>query len=337
MGEVAMTSPASFAPLVERYFGQRLITQKQASPHTIASYRDTFRLFLQFTRKRTGKAPSDLAFSDIEVDLIETFLTDLEKRRGISARSRNLRLSALRSFFRFALYYEPAHAGRIQQILAIPAKRHDRTLVGFLTRSEVKALLAIPDSRTWNGRRDHALLLVAFQTGMRLSEITALHRHDVELETGAHLRCLGKGRKERCTPLAAKTVTELKAWMKEPVPNDSEFLFPTVHGRRMSADAVQYLLAKYTAIARRTCLSLRNKRVSPHVARHTAAMELLQAGVDLSVIALWLGHESIETTQKYLDANIALKEAALAKTVPINTRANRFRPDDRLLQFLNGL
>jgi site-specific recombinase XerD len=332
-----MTSHATFAPLVERYFSQRLIMQKQASPHTIASYRDTFRLFVQFVHKRIGKAPSTLAFSDVDVDLIEAFLTDLEKRRGISARSRNLRLSALRSFFRFVLYYEPEHAGRIQQILAIPAKRHDRALVGFLTRSEVEALLATTDPHTWNGRRDHALLLIAFQTGMRLSEITGLRRCEVELKTGAHLRCLGKGRKERCTPLVAKTVKELKTWMKEPVPGDSEFLFPTMHGRRMSADAVQSLLAKYTAIARRTCISLRNKRVSPHVARHTAAMELLQAGVDLSVIALWLGHESIETTQKYLDANIALKEAALAKTVPLSTRAHRFRPDDRLLQFLNGL
>lgn len=337
MGEVVMTPHASFAPLVERYFGQRLITQKQASAHTIASYRDTFRLFLQFTRKRTGKSPSDLEFSDIDVDLIEAFLTDLEKCRRISARSRNLRLSALRSFFRFALYFEPAHAGRIQQILGIPAKRYDRTLVGFLTRPEVESLLAVPDCRTWNGRRDHALLLLAFQTGMRLSEITGLHRHDVQLNTGAHVRCLGKGRKERCTPLAANTVRELKAWMKESVPSDSEFLFPTAHGRRMSADAVQSLFAKYAAIARQTCLSLRNKRVSPHVARHTAAMELLQAGVDMSIIALWLGHESIETTQKYLDANIALKEAALAMTVPLNTRISRFRPDDRLLQFLNGL
>ncbi|MGB6488195.1 MAG: tyrosine-type recombinase/integrase [Steroidobacteraceae bacterium] len=263
-----MTPHASFAPLVERYFGQRLITQKQASAHTIASYRDTFRLFLRFTRKQTGKSPSDLEFSDIDVDLIEAFLTDLEKCRGISARSRNLRLSALRSFFRFALYFEPAHAGRIQQILAIPAKRHDRTLVGFLTRSEVESLLAVPDCRTWNGRRDHALLLVAFQTGMRLSEITGLRRHDVQLDTGAHVRCFGKGRKERCTPLAVKTVKELKAWMKEPVRGDSDFLFPTVHGRRMSADAVQCLLAKYAAIARQTCFSLRSKRVSPHVARH---------------------------------------------------------------------
>jgi len=332
-----MTPRASFAPLVERFFSQRLVTHKQASPHTIASYRDTFRLFLHFARRRTHKAPSDLAFSDIDVDLIETFLTDLEKSRGISARSRNLRLSALRSFFRYALYYEPMHAGRIQQILAIPAKRHDRTLVDFLTRPEVEALLAAPDTRTWNGRRDHALLLVAFQTGMRVSEITALRTNDVELDTGAHIRCLGKGRKERCTPLAAQTVKELKAWIKDPAPGQSEFLFPTIHGQRMSADAVQYLLAKYTAIARRTCFTLRNKRVSPHVARHTAAMELLQAGVDLSVIALWLGHESIETTQKYLHAHIALKDAALAKTAPFNARVGRFRPDDRLLQFLNGL
>ena len=337
MGEVPMRSQATFAPLMERFFTQRLITHRQASPHTIASYRDTFRLFLHYLRRRTQKSPSDLTFEDISVDLVESFLTDLEKSRGISARSRNLRLSALRSFFRYALYYEPMHAGRIQQILAIPAKRYDRTIVGFLTRPEVEALLAAPDIRTWNGRRDHALLLVAFQTGMRVSEITALQRHDVALDTGAHIRCLGKGRKERCTPLAAKTVTELKAWIKVPAPRQCEFLFPTVHGQRMSADAVQYLLAKYTAIARRTCITLCNKRVSPHVARHTAAMELLQAGVELSVIALWLGHESIETTQKYLDAHIALKEAALARTVPLNNRVGRFRPDDRLLQFLNGL
>jgi site-specific recombinase XerD len=332
-----MTSQASFAPLVERFFTQRLITHRQASPHTIASYRDTFRLLLHFLRKRTRKSPSDLTFADISVDLIESFLTDLEQSRGIGARSRNLRLSALRSFFRYALYHEPMHAGRLQQILAIPAKRYDRTIVGFLTRPEVEALLAAPDITTWNGRRDHALLLVAFQTGMRVSEITALRRHAVVLETGAHIRCLGKGRKERCTPLAAKTARELKAWIKVPASPQCDFLFPTVHGQRMSSDAIQYLFAKYTEIARRTCMTLRHKRVSPHVARHTAAMELLQAGVELSVIALWLGHESIETTQKYLDAHLALKEAALARTVPLDSRVGRFRPNDHLLQFLNGL
>jgi site-specific recombinase XerD len=205
------------------------------------------------------------------------------------------------------------------------------------SRPEVEALLAAPDLRTWHGRRDHALLLVAFQTGMRLSELTSLRRGDIELNTGAHARCLGKGRKERCTPLTSQTVKVLKAWIREPARGSLDLLFPTVHGERMSADAVQYLLAKYTAIARKTCISLRKKRVTPHVARHTAAMELLQAGVDLTVIALWLGHESTKTTQIYLDANLALKESALAKTDAFAGRMSRFRPDDRMLQFLNGL
>jgi site-specific recombinase XerD len=332
-----MSAPGSLAPLIERFFTQRLMMQRQVSPHTIASYRDTFRLFFQFAWHRTKKSPCDLAFSDVDVDLIEAFLDELEKGRDLCARSRNLRLSALRSFFRYAAYYEPIHVARIQQILAIPAKRHDRRLVGFLTRPEVEALLAAPDLRTWNGRRDHALLLVAFQTGMRLSELTSLRRGDVELNSGAHARCLGKGRKERCTPLTSQTVKVLKAWMREPPRGSSGLLFPTVHGERMSADAVQYLLAKYTVIARKKCVSLRKKRVTPHMARHTAAMELLQAGVDPTVIALWLGHESTKTTQIYLDANLTLKETALAKTDAFAGRMSRYRPDDRMLQFLNGL
>ena len=323
-----MSTPSSLAPLLERFFTQRLMTQRQVSPHTIASYRDTFRLFFQFARQRTKKTPCELAFSDIDVDLVEAFLSDMEKGRGICA---------LRSFFRYAAYYEPSHVARIQQILVIPAKRHDRRLVGFLTRPEVEALLATPDLCTWNGRRDHALLLVAFQTGMRLSELTSLRRGDVELNTGAHARCLGKGRKERCTPLTSQTVKILRAWMREPLRGSSDLLFPSFHGQRMSADAVQYLLAKYTAIARKTCVSLRKKRVTPHMARHTAAMELLQAGGDLTVIALWLGHESTKTTQIYLDANLALKEKALAKTASFAGRMSRYRPDDRMLQFLNGL
>jgi site-specific recombinase XerD len=208
---------------------------------------------------------------------------------------------------------------------------------GFLSRSEVEALLAAPDLRTWCGRRDHALLLVAFQTGMRLSELTGLRRGDVELNAGAHARCLGKGRKERCTPLTTQTVQVLKAWIQEPARDSSDILFPTVRGQRLSADAVQYLIAKYAEIAQKSCFSLKKKRVTPHMARHTAAMELLQAGVDLTVIALWLGHESTKTTQTYLDANLALKETALAKTASLGGRMGRFRPDDRMLQFLNGL
>lgn len=337
MGDLIMTTTPSLAPLLERFFTQRLITQRRASPNTIASYRDTFRLLLQFAQQRLQAPPSRLALSDIDASLIGAFLDDLEKSRKITTRSRNLRLTAIRSFFRYAAYYEPAHSGQIQQVLAIPSKRQDRPLMGFLSRSEVEALLAAPNLKTWHGRRDHAFLWVAFQTGLRLSEITSLRRQDLELSTGAHVSCQGKGRKERCTPLTAQTISVLKAWLKEPVRGNSDVLFPNVYGGRMSADAVQYLVAKHTAAAQLKCASLQDKRVSPHVMRHTAAMELLQAGVDLSVIALWLGHESVKTTQIYLDAHLALKEAALAKTEPLNGKMGRFRPDDNLLRFLKGL
>jgi len=332
-----MDSP-NFAPRLEHFFNQRLIAQRQVSPHTIASYRDTFRLFLQFARQQLGKAPSDLTFSDMDITLIEAFLDDLEQRRGSSARSRNLRLTALRSFFRYAAYFETEHVGRIQQILSIPAKRYDRRLVGFLMRPEVDALLAAPDTQTWIGRRDYALLLIAFQTGLRLSEITGLCGVDVILNTGKHIRCVGKGRKERSIPLTRCAVNVLKAWVKELKPGDSGLLFPTARGNRMSADTVQYLFAKYAKVARQTCPSLKNKRLSPHIARHTAAMELLQAGVDLSVIALWLGHESINTTHIYLNAHLALKEAALKKVKPLNghTDTARFHAEDPLLQFLRS-
>lgn len=332
-----MIPMCDFPSLLERFFTQRLMSQRQVSPNTIASYRDTFRLLVQFAHRRLEKSPSDLSFSDMDVDLIEAFLDDLESSRGIKARTRNLRLSAIRSFFRYAAYLEPAHAAQIQQVLAIPAKRHDRRLVGFLTRVEVDALVAAPDTQTWIGRRDHAWLVMAFQTGLRLSEMTGLRKGDVVMPAGAHIRCVGKGRKERCTPLTSQTVKVLAAWTKEPTPGRSDLVFPTVHGTRMSADAAQYLVTKHTAVARLTCPSLNNKRVSPHITRHTAAMELLQAGVDLSVIALWLGHESIKTTQMYLDAHLALKEAALKKTAPLSSRAARFQPEDRLLQFLNSL
>jgi integrase/recombinase XerD len=327
----------AFAPLLERFFTQRLMAQRQVSPNTITAYRDTFRLFLRFARERLHIHPADLAFSDLDVTLVEAFLDDLQQRRGSTARSRNLRLSALRSFFRYAAYFTPEHAGRIQQILAIPAKRQDRPLVGFLTRMEVDALLAAPDPQTWLGRRDHAWLLVAFQTGLRLSEMTGLRRADVTLHGGRHIRCVGKGRKERCTPLTEQTAEVLQAWLVEPPPGGSDRLFPTVHGQPMSADAVQHLFAKHTAVAARTCPSLTSKRVSPHIARHTAAMELLQAGVEPAVIGLWLGHESIKTTQMYLDAHLALKEAALEKTQPHSGHPGRFRADDHLLHFLNGL
>jgi site-specific recombinase XerD len=247
-------------------------------------------------------------------------------------------LTAIRSFFRFVSYEEPAHSAHIQRVLAVPSKRHDKRMVHFLLRPEIDALLAAPDRSTWIGRRDYALLLLAVQTGLRLSELIGLDRSSVVLGRGAHVRCLGKGRKERCTPITRHVSAAMQAWMAEPSQRGSDALFPTIHGGRLSADAVQYLVAKYTPIARLHCPSLKHKRVTPHVLRHSAAMELLQAGVDCSVIALWLGHESVQTTQVYLHGHMALKEEALAKIAPLDSAGiSRYRPGDRLLQFLNSL
>jgi integrase/recombinase XerD len=328
---------ANFPALLQSFFTTRLMTQRKASTHTIASYRDTFRLLLQFTQKRLRKAPAQLRLEDLDAPLIGAFLDDLEARRGNGARSRNLRLTAVRSFFRFAAREAPAHAGIIQRVLAIPNQRQPRALVGFLTRPEIDALLAAPDQKTWLGRRDHAFLLTAVQTGLRLSEMTALRQEDISLGTGANVHCYGKGRKERCTPLAKPTVSVLKAWMREQGREDSRTLFPSLRGGRLSDVGVQHMVARHVAKARKTCPTLGKKRVSPHVLRHAAAMELLQAGVDRAVIALWLGHESVETTQIYLDADLALKEQVLAKTKPIKGKSGRYRPDDDLLAFLKAL
>lgn len=332
-----MKIPAEFPALLESFFTKRLVAQRRVSPHTIASYRDTFRLLIRFAEKKLGKAPSRLTLEDLNAPFLGSFLDHLEASRANGARSRNLRLTAIRSFFRYAALEAPQHAGVIQRVLAIPNKRQVRPLVGFLTRPEIQAVLAAPARHTWLGRRDHALLLMAVQTGLRLSEVTGLRQQDISLGTGAHVRCQGKGRKERCTPLTKSTVAVLVAWIKEQGRGDSRILFPSARGGRLSADAVQYLVAKHVATAGRSCPSLRQKHVSPHVLRHTAAMELLQAGVDRAVIALWLGHESVDTTQIYLDADLALKEQALAKVASVNVKPGRFRPDDELLTFLKSL
>jgi site-specific recombinase XerD len=332
-----MRDSANLPVLLQSFFTTRLMTQRKASPHTIASYRDTFRLLLQFAQTRLRKTPSQLELKDLDGTLIGAFLEDLQKRRLNGPRSRNLRLTAIRSFFRYASLEAPAQSGVIQRVLAIPNQRQPRALVGFLTRPEIEALLAAPDRTTWLGRRDHAFLLTAVQTGMRLSEMTSLRHEDVSLGAGAHVHCRGKGRKERCTPLAKPTVAVLRAWIREQGREDSKTLFPSTRGGPMSADGVQHLLARHVAQARKNCPSLRKKRVSPHVLRHAAAMELLQGGVDRAVIALWLGHESVETTQIYLDADLALKEQALAKTNPVRGAPKRFQPDDELLAFLKQL
>jgi site-specific recombinase XerD len=311
--------------------------QRNVSPNTIASYRDTFRLLFTFAQARLHKAPSALALDDLDAPVISAFLEDLENQRSIGVKTRNLRLTAIRSFFHFASFEEPAHSAHIQRVLAIPAKRHDKVEVSFLTRPEIEAILAAPDRATWLGRRDYSLLLLAAQTGLRLSELTGLDRDAIHLGHGAHVRCIGKGRKERCTPLTAHARVVLRSWIKEPA-RGANALFPNIHGGRLSADSVQSLLAKYVRVACEGCPSLKSKRISPHVLRHSAAMELLQAGVDCSVIALWLGHESIETTQAYLHAHLALKEAALTKLkVYERGKPTRFRAGDRLLAFLDAL
>ena len=326
----------SFARLLERFFIERLVRQRQVSSHTVSSYRDTFRLLLQFANRRLHKQPSDLGLGDIDAPLITAFLDDLEATRKITARSRNLRLTAIRSFFHYAAYEEPAHAAQIQRVLAIPGKRCLKGLVNFLDRAEIEALIAAPDQRAWYGRRDHALLLVAVQTGLRLSELTGLRHEDMHLGPAAHVRCVGKGRRERSTPLTKQAVVTMKVWLSE-LSKSIDWIFPNAQGGRLSADAVQRLLAKYARIACDSCPSLKKKRVTPHVLRHTLAMTLLQAGIDRSVIALWLGHESVETTQIYLDADLALKEKLLAKMKPGDQRPRLFKPGDRLLAFLQGL
>ncbi|MEX0739306.1 MAG: tyrosine-type recombinase/integrase [Pseudohongiella sp.] len=333
-----MNQSPNVAALIERYFTVRLMQQRNVSSNTIASYRDAFRLLFRFAQVRLRKSPSGLELADIDAPFISAFLADIESTRGASVRTHNLRLTAIRSFFRFVSFEEPACSALIQQVLAIPSKRHEKRQVHFLTRPEIEAILVAPDRTTWLGRRDHTLLLLMVQTGLRLSELINLDRDAIQLGSGAHVRCFGKGRKERCVPLTSYAQTALKVWLKEPAPHSASALFPSIRGSCLSADSVQTLLAKHVRVAREKCPSLTSKRVSPHVLRHSAAMELLQAGVDCSVIALWLGHESIETTQAYLHAHLALKEAALAKLKPYEqTKIIRFRPDDRLLTFLDSL
>lgn len=332
-----MTTSADFPGLLEAFFTDRLMRQRQASAHTIASYRDTFRLLLEFVQVSQKKAPSALSLEDLDAPLIGAFLDHLEKERGVSARTRNVRLAAIHSFFKYAAFHQPAHSALIQRVLAMPSKRYDRSIIEFLDRSEADALVAAADQHTWIGRRDRALLLLAVQSGLRVSELVCLRCQDVVLGSGAHVRCQGKGRKERCTPLRKEVVTVLRGWLREQNGRPADPLFPNVRGGQLSRDAVEDLLAKHVRTASLRCPSLEGKRVSPHVLRHSAAMDLLQHDVDRSVIALWLGHESVETTQMYLHANMQLKEAALARTTPLKVRAGRYRPGDRLLAFLKSL
>jgi integrase/recombinase XerD len=332
-----MSVEANLPRLLEGFFIERLTHQRQASPHTIASYRDTFSLLLRFVQERTDKAPSSLSLLDLDAPLLGAFLDHVEQGRGNSPRTRNSRLAAIHSFFRYAALYEPGASALVQRVLAIPSKRFEQHDIAFLSHEEIEALVAAPDTTTWIGRRDRTLLLVAVQTGLRVSELIGLRCQDVVLSQGAHVRCLGKGRKARCTPLREDALKALRAWLDERRGQTLDPLFPNRRGGSLSRDSVEHLVSKYATIARQRCRSLETKHVTPHVLRHTAAMELLQHGVDRAVIALWLGHESVETTQIYLHADMKMKERALARTSKVEVPLGRYRPDDELLAFLKGL
>jgi integrase/recombinase XerD len=332
-----MKGSATFSNLLEAFFLERLMQQRRVSPHTIISYRDTFRLLLQFTQRHLSKPPSRLTVSDLTAELVGEFLRHLEKQRRNTARSRNVRLAAIHSFFRYVARQAPEYSGVAQRVLDMPSKRCTRRLVTFLTKVETDALLAAPDLNTWCGRRDRGLILLAVQTGLRAAEILALRCQDVVLGSAAHVWCEGKGRKERCTPLRKDTIAVLRCWLKERQGKAPDPVFPTIRGTAMSHDALQNLLNKHVSIARRYCASLKEKRVTPHSLRHSLAMELLQNGVDRSVIALWLGHESAETTDIYLHADMNVKERALQKTGVSSAHGRRYRPDDHVMTFLQSL
>ncbi|TNB81542.1 integrase [Pseudomonas sp. Fig-3] len=329
-------STVTLPALIQRFFTDRLCIQMEASRHTVAGYRDTFRLLLRYASARHGKPPVKLTVEDIDADLVADFLVHTEAARGNSTRSRNTRLAAIRSFFRYVAISEPVWLLQCQRILAMPNKRYVKRAVTFLDGDEIAALLAAPDRTTWAGRRDHALLLLAVQTGLRASELVSLTRGDVVLGSGAHIRCMGKGRKERATPLRRETAKLLAAWIGKDK-GESKPLFPSIRGDRLSRDALEHLVRKHCLTASRLCPSIGTKRVTPHTLRHSTAMDLLHHGVDPAVIALWLGHESIETTQIYIHADMRLKEQALARVAAPATPSSRFRPDDQLLAFLEGL
>ncbi len=328
---------ASLAPILQRFFTDRMITQKHASEHTIAAYRDTWRLLLSHAQQATGTPPWKLELQQLDAALITGFLQHLQHQRHNSARTRNARLAAIRALYRYAALRAPEDAEVIQQVLAIDGSRTTTTIITWLTAAEAAVLLDATDRGTWTSRRDHAMLLVLLRTGLRVSELTQLTRGDVHLGTGAHIRCTGKGRKERCTPLDEQTTSVLRDWLAATSGNDGDPLFPSRHGGHLSRDGVAARITRYHASASQTCPSLAGKTVSPHTLRHSCAMELRHAGVDIAVLALWLGHADIRSTQAYVHADLETKERALALTTPPDVPAGRYQPSDPLLAFLENL
>lgn len=329
---------SALAPSLQAWFTDRLANQLHASPNTVAAYRDAWRLLLGYLQARTGKQPSQLDLADLDAAAISAFLDHLEHQRRNSVRTRNARLAAIRSFFKFASLRHPEHAALIAQVLAIPTKRAGHPEVSYLNPDEITALVDAPDLRTWTGRRDHALIDLAVQTGLRVSELTGLRNRDIELDVGAHVRCVGKGRKNRCTPLTKETVAVLRAWTTERRGSPDDALFPSQRGGQLSRGGVEEAVAKHATTAARTCPSIATKHPTPHVLRHSCAMEFLRSGVDVAVISLWLGHERLDTTMRsYLHADMSIKERALARTAPRDVKPGRYRPSDQLLAFLDSL
>lgn len=325
------------APTLQAFFTTRMTSQFGASPHTVTAYRDTWRLLLTYLADATGTPPQNLDLAAVTAEHVSAFLTHLEVVRGNAVSTRNARLAAIHALFSYAAYRHPEHAATISQVMAIPAKRRHRTDLTYLTPPEITALLAAPDQTTRAGRRDHALLQVAVTAGLRVSELTGLRLDDVHLGTGAHVVCRGKGRKNRATPLDAQTVAVLRAYTAA-LPAGTLFVFPTRTGTRMSRDAVAARLTEHATAAATTCPTMAGKRITPHVLRHSAAMRLLAAGIDSTVIALWLGHESIDTTRIYLHADMNIKERAMNRTSPTGAEPGRYvATDDKLLAFLQSL
>jgi integrase/recombinase XerD len=329
---------SDLAPLLQGFFTEKLMLQRQASPHTVAAYRDTFKMLLVFAQQRTGRNPAQLSVANLNAATVGEFLEHLQTTRGNATSTRNARLAAIHSFFGYAALRAPEHAAVIQRVLAIPPKRVDRAIVDFLTHEEIDALIEAPDHATWIGRRDHTLLVVGVHTGLRVSELTCLKIQDVHIANGPHLRCMGKGRKNRCTPLTKLAVKALRTWLEERGGQPGDPLFPTRRGTPMSRDAVHHLVAKHAATAAFTCSTLSGKTVTPHTLRHSTAMALLKAGVDITGIALFLGHESTDATQIYLHADMTIKERALARTAPSSAGTlDRYQAPDTILAFLDSL
>ena len=324
------------APTMQAWFTDRMINQKNASPRTICAYRDTMRLLLTFATETTGTPPSRLDIEQLNAPLIGAFLDHLQHDRGNSPRTRNARLAAIHSLYRYAALRHPEHAHTIARVIEIPQKTHERVTVCHLEPPEIKALIAAPDRSTWLGRRDHALLLTAILTGLRVSELCGVRIGHVRLEGGASIQVLGKRRKQRVTPLTPGTVKVLKVWLRERQGDEDDPLFPTRQGGPLSPKAIAWLLDRHTATATARCASLKKKRVIPHVLRHTNATLMLTKN-DIATVGLWLGHESTHSTEVYLHSNTTIKQDAIDKIAAIDTPPGRYKPTDKLLAFLENL